>query len=74
MVDTGANSVYQKGFCGGRGDRIVSDLEAVEVITRFNEDLNERLSARSRAISNWKRLKIVIVILKMTGGRVDESA
>lgn len=49
-------------------------MEAVEEINRLNEDLNERLKARSRAISNWKRLKIVIVILKMTGGRVDESA
>lgn len=46
----------------------------MDEITRINEDLNERLMARSRAISNWKRLKIVIVILKMSGGRVDESA
>ena len=59
--------------CRGHGERILSDIEAVETLQQLNEDLYDRLEARRRAISNWKRLKIVIVILKMTGGRIDES-
>jgi len=43
------------------------------LITQINEELYERLEARRKAISNWKRLKIVIVILKMSGGRVDDT-
>ena len=68
-----ADPVYAKGKCFGRGERIYSDTEAVELVNQINEDLYEKLEARRKAISNWKRLKIVIVILKMSGGRVDES-
>ena len=51
----------------------MSDLESEAKLTLLNEDLHERLEARHRAISNWKRLKIVIVILKMCNGRFDEA-
>ena len=68
-----ADAVYGKARCWGRGERIYSDTEAVELVNQINEDLYEKLEARRKAISNWKRLKIVIVILKMSGGRVDES-
>lgn len=39
----------------------------------MSKDLYERLEARRRAISNWKRLKIVIVILKMCNGRIEKD-
>ena len=43
MIDVGANPVYAKGRCCGRGERILNDLECVEEINKFNEDLNLRL-------------------------------
>ena len=64
---------FGKGKCLKRGERIYTDQEAVDLISQLNEELYERLEARRKAISNWKRLKIVIVILKMSGGRVDDS-
>jgi len=63
--------MYKKGCLGTKGERLVSDIEAEASLTQLNEDLHERLEARRRAISNWKRLKIVIVILKMCNGRMD---
>jgi hypothetical protein len=62
---------FKKGLCGAKGERIISDIEAEANLTQLNDDLHERLEIRSRAISNWKRLKIVIVILKMCNGRMD---
>ena len=31
------------------------------------------MESRKRAIANWKRLRIVIVILKMCNGRLEEK-
>ena len=70
----GQEAQYQKIGCGRKGERILSDIEAVEALQQLNEDMYDRLEARRRALANWSRLKIVIVILKMTGGRVYESA
>lgn len=35
------------------------------------EDLHERLETRKRAIENWKRLKIVMAILRMCNENFD---
>ena len=73
ILEHSSNPQYTKGRCGQAGERILNDVEAVEKINQWNDDLYVKLRSRQKAISNWKRLKIVIVILKMTGGRVDES-
>ena len=65
---------YKKTICGTKMERIVPDIEAEAALGLFNEDLYERLDARRRAISNWKRLKIVIVILKMCNGHFHEQS
>ena len=66
---------YKRECYGWRkGERIHTDIESEKFLENMNEDLYERLEARRRAISNWKRLKIVIVILKMCNGRIDEGA
>ena len=36
----------------------------------MSEELYEMLEARNRAISNWKRLKIVIAILRLANGKM----
>ena len=74
ISEISSGPIYTKGRCCGYNERPLTDLECVEEINRFNEDLYERLEARKRAIGKWKRLKIVIVILKMTGGRIDDSS
>ena len=63
-------AMYKKRCCGN-GERDYSGYEAEQMMTALSEDLYERLEARRRAISNWKRLKIVIVILKMCNGKID---
>ena len=54
------------------GKEAMDDVEGEATLNQLNEDLYERLESRRRAISNWKRLKIVIVILKMSNGRMQE--
>ena len=48
-------------------------METEAYFTQLEEELYERLESRKRAIANWKRLKIVIVILKMCNGRLEEK-
>ena len=57
-------------YCCTKGERKFTDLQAQQALEVYNEDLYERLESRSRAIKNWQRLKIVIVILKMSNGRI----
>ena len=64
---------HYSSICNNKGERKLSDIEAEAYFTQFSEDLYERLEARRRAVSNWKRLKIVIVILKMCNGRLEEK-
>ena len=63
---------YNRVLCG-KGERILSDVETEAYFTQLEEELYERLESRQRAIANWKRLKIVIVILKMCNGRLEEK-
>lgn len=39
----------------------------------FQNQLYDELEVRQRAIANWKRLRIVIVLLQVCGGRVDKK-
>lgn len=48
-------------------------IEAEAQLTQLEEELYDRLEVRQRAISNWKRLRIVIVILRMCNGRLEEK-
>ncbi len=64
---------YAKGCCFRRGERILTEIEAEATLSQINEELSERLDQRARAISSWKRLKIVIVILKLCNGRIDSE-
>ena len=63
---------YQR-LCCGKGERILSEVETEAYFTQVEEELYERLASRQRAIANWKRLRIVIVILKMCNGRLEEK-
>ena len=65
-------AVYEKTWCR-KGERILNEIETESYLTQLEEDIFDRLEARRRAISNWKRLKIVIVILKMCNGRLEEK-
>ena len=59
--------------CCGNGQRILSDIEAEAALSQNNEELFERLDAYDRAIANWKKLQIVIVILRLCHGRIDNN-
>ena len=73
IIEPESEVKYAKGCCWRKGERILSEIEAEAQLTQINEELSERLSQRARAISSWKRLKIVIVILKLCNGRIDKE-
>ena len=37
----------------------------------FNERLNIKLEKRRKAIANWRRMKVVLAILKLCGNRME---
>ena len=45
----------------------------MQQVTKFNEQLYENLEASKRAIANWKKLRILIVMLKICGGHFDQA-
>ena len=47
-----SDPTYEKK-CVGKGERLLSNLEAEKSMKMINKDLYERLEARKRAISNW---------------------
>ena len=57
--------------CFGKGQRILSEIESEAALQQINNELFEKLDVYDRAIANWKRLKIVIVILKMCHGKLE---
>ena len=50
----------------------LNDYLAVKKMEVFNERLHDTLELRRRAINNWKRLKVVLAILKICGGRMEK--
>ena len=74
MIEPETDVKYLKYCCCRRGERLLSEIEAEATLTQINEELSERLDQRARAMSNWKRLKIVIVILKLCNGRIDRES
>ena len=59
--------------CCNNGQRIMSDIEAEAALCQVNDELFERLDAYDRAIANWKKLQIVIVVLRLCHGRIDNN-
>ena len=39
----------------------------------YNEKLSKKLERRRKAISNWRRLKIVLAILSLCDNRLEED-
>lgn len=58
-------------FCCGKGT--LSETADHALFLRQNEEFQnemfEKLDTRSRAIANWKKLRILLVLLRVCGGR-----
>lgn len=73
VIEPDEEQAERRNRCSNRRqERQVNDLQADAFLEGFNEELYERLENRRRAISNWKRLKIVIVVLRMCNGKMNE--
>ena len=53
--------------------RDLHDHMFVKKLEFFNEGLYHKLEVRRKAIANWRRLKVVLVVLKICGNRMDHS-
>lgn len=51
----------------------MSEIEEEAALQQINNELFERLERYNRAIANWKKLQIVIVVLRLCHGRVDNN-
>lgn len=52
---------------------IVDDLAFVKNLEIFESQLYYNLQMRKRAINNWKKLKVLLIMLKLSGGRTNSQ-
>ena len=45
------------------------DIDFVQGLEKWLDSLNRKLEVQKRAISNWKKLKLVLVMMKVCGGK-----
>lgn len=64
---------WQKHCCGNQNDKHVHDLNFVYKFEAFESAVYDKLTAKKRAISNWQRLRIVLLLLDVCGGRTTET-
>lgn len=58
------------GCCAKEYDMNEKDLIFVNELEQFETNLYDNLEVRKRAIGNWKRLRVLLVMLKLSGGKV----
>ena len=66
---------YEKHLSTCCAPETTEDLDnyiAIQKLEMFSDRLNQRLERRTRAINNWKRLRVLLAILKICGGRFDQ--
>ena len=49
------------------------DLIFINELDSFETNLFDNLEVRKRAIGNWKRLRVLLVMMKLSGGKVRGS-
>ena len=70
FIDNGIKAENTK-YCGKRNKLENHEYDAlfIEKLNNFQSKLHNELEVRRRAIANWKRLRIIIVMLQFCGGR-----
>ena len=62
------------GCCGSQSNtKIEKDHIFIDKFEAFESRLHDNLEVRRRAISNWKKLRILILMLGLCGGRLADS-
>ena len=56
-----------------RNDKHAHDLNFVYKYEAFESKMFDKLTAKKRAINNWQRLRIVLLLLQVCGGRTTEA-
>ena len=59
--------------CHNDSNHSLYDLAFVENLEIFEMQLYDNIRMRKRAISNWKKVKVLLVMLKLSGGRFDPT-
>lgn len=63
-----------KGCCGKALSKLDSELKFVEDLDAFEKRLFDNLEVRQRAIKNWHKLRILIVLIIIcNGGEIDDA-
>ena len=61
------------GCCSKQYDLHEKDLIFINELDSFETNLFDNLEVRKRAIGNWKRLRVLLVMMKLSGGKVRGS-
>ena len=62
-----------KVCCGGSIDEQQQELRFVEKLEAYQSRLYVDLDVRTRALKNWKKLRLLILLLQVCGGRTAEA-
>jgi len=58
--------------CAHETTEDLNNYIAIQKLEIFSDRLNQKLEVRTRAINNWKRIRVLLAILKICGGRFDK--
>ena len=59
--------------CGQGNTDLEKDLIFVKKLEKYEDRLHNELEVRSRAIKNWKKLRILLILLQVCGGKFDDE-
>ena len=54
-------------------DLLAENIEFVRLVNRYNSQLFTDIETRRKAMQNWKKLRILLVLLKICGGKFDDG-
>lgn len=73
LLSTDSEGDKNTACCAPKKKNANDEVYGDKLIEVNNEKLFNKIETRARAIGNWKRLKILIVILRMCNGNFTEE-
>ena len=59
--------------CGAKNTPHEKDLLFVKKLEKYESRLHDDLEVRRRAINNWKKLRILLILLSICGGKLNDE-
>ena len=57
-------------WCSNNNNQSEKDFVVLEALDRFNQQLYDDLETRRRALRNWNKLRIILVVFKLFTGKI----